>query len=630
MWRIIVFLYIRTHCTVSSLSSPVDVIFSSINLRNVLQWHPANNSPVSTHFTVQYTIYGDRVKGSAEKKVNWRQVWQCTDVARNWCDLTKETWDVDQGYYARVRAVGRKASSTWAMTQRFDPKSDTSFGPPLLSLVIEEHTATIILKGPMRHQPDNHCADISMRTLYPHMTYNISVRNTHRNQTYHFPVESSQYEYRLMDYDTEYCFSAKTRFLSMPVQCLPSEWHCITTPKDPLIGQLQRIVIGIVIPAACICVLMVVGYLLYHYLRGTGTKSPHILKLTSFQPNPLTFPPEKTPLVLISVIDLQTKKPPALTDSSTSDPKRPKQQPLILLPALGYTLQRPRMPSDPDEPEDDSPLDYRSVEWVPETNVGRHGEERGGGEDGNHLDGWKDENESSQISSYHPQNAKLTYASTQTHTQVHNQTHTHREMSTLLQAHTQSQEGSALLSFPVTEIGMEKELEEKRCGKIKGRREEGNKMEKTPLFSAYTAQHFEDRLPSSCNQWDSIPDDYGVLELTTTQQVEEGEEDEEEEDEEEEGTTCVNWDPETRKLVLREAMMELKREEGLDRLMGGEKEEEEEEEEEEEATESKVRLENVFVRQASKEEAELQRGTESKWEVDDIETKWNLVVSMNQ
>ena len=34
-----------------------------------------------------------------------------------------------------------------------------------------------------------------------------------------------------MDYNTEYCFSAKAKFLSMPVQCHSSAWHCITTPQ---------------------------------------------------------------------------------------------------------------------------------------------------------------------------------------------------------------------------------------------------------------------------------------------------------------------------------------------------------------------------------------------------------------
>lgn len=41
---------------------------------------------------------------------------------------------------------------------------------------------------------------------------------------------SGPYKYRLMEYDTEYCFSAQAKFLSMPVQCQSSAWQCITTP----------------------------------------------------------------------------------------------------------------------------------------------------------------------------------------------------------------------------------------------------------------------------------------------------------------------------------------------------------------------------------------------------------------
>ena len=46
----------------------------------------------------------------------------------------------------------------------------------------------------------------------------------------HIPFSSGRYVYRLMDYDTEYCFSARTRFNSMLIECQPSTWHCIKTP----------------------------------------------------------------------------------------------------------------------------------------------------------------------------------------------------------------------------------------------------------------------------------------------------------------------------------------------------------------------------------------------------------------
>lgn len=70
--------------------------------------------------------YGDTIDTGTGRRVNWRPVWHCTETAQSWCDLTEETWDVEQGYHGRVRAVGRKASSKWAVTwRRFDPKSDS-------------------------------------------------------------------------------------------------------------------------------------------------------------------------------------------------------------------------------------------------------------------------------------------------------------------------------------------------------------------------------------------------------------------------------------------------------------------------------------------------------------------------
>lgn len=73
-----------------------------------------------------FLSYGDSVEGSRGRRVHWRAVWHCTEIVRRWCDLTSETWDLEQGYHARVRAVGRRESSKWAMTRRrFDPKSDS-------------------------------------------------------------------------------------------------------------------------------------------------------------------------------------------------------------------------------------------------------------------------------------------------------------------------------------------------------------------------------------------------------------------------------------------------------------------------------------------------------------------------
>lgn len=69
--------------------------------------------------------YGDSVVNSEGKRVFWKVVQRCAEVAQSRCDLSNETWDLEQGYFARVRAENKQASSRWVLTRRFDPKSDS-------------------------------------------------------------------------------------------------------------------------------------------------------------------------------------------------------------------------------------------------------------------------------------------------------------------------------------------------------------------------------------------------------------------------------------------------------------------------------------------------------------------------
>ncbi|KAM7368067.1 hypothetical protein PAMP_014318 [Pampus punctatissimus] len=576
------------HCTVLSFPpSPINVIFTSVNLRNVLKWLPGNGTSDDIHFTVQYAIYGDSVKGSKGRRVHWRAVRHCTQVVRSWCDLTNETWDLEQGYYAKVRAVGMRATSKWALTpRRFDPKLDTTFGPPLVTVEIEDNSAIISLKGPMRYLPNNRTPGVSMATLYPQMTYNLSIHNTHSGQMRHFPMVSSLYKYRLMEYDTEYCFSAKTHFLAMPVHCQSSSWHCITTPQDPVIGQLQRVVVGIVVPFVCMCMLFVVGYLLYHYLTGKGQTSPNILDPPSFHPPPLTFPPENPKVILITVIKDEL---PSVINSALSKHACPNKHQLhVADPPPGYAPRWFQTPPEPEELLDDLSVEYGVVCIAPKTADGGEGEGRDwkhNKEDENNLRGKREvdrEREDSECSG--------------------------------LCVNKNPQTG--LFQIPLN-------LATKWEGGMKGRTErkidegvgEEGKSENIPLL--YASQNIKHMPTFHTDQSHFLSKDYSVLKLASAQ-------------EEEKATICIDWDPETGKLVLPQVEMAFNKEGGLDGLLQGERGREVRVGDEEEVNTMKdeLRLENVFVRQASEEEA--QSGVETAWEADDIMTKWNLVISMDQ
>ncbi|XP_023140763.1 interleukin-20 receptor subunit alpha [Amphiprion ocellaris] len=632
MWKVVVFLNLWIlHCTVSSSPpSPVNVSFSSLNLRNVLHWFPADGTPDHTHFNVEYAIYGDSIKGSKGRRVNWRAVKKCTEIVRTWCDLSNEMCDLEQGYHARVRAVGRKSSSKWTVTRRrFDPKLDTSFGPPLVSVEIENDGLTINLKGPMRYQPNNQTPVVSMATLYPQMTYIVSIRNNQRNQVHHFSVDTGPFKYQLLDYNTEYCFSAESKFLSMPIQCQSSAWQCITTPKDPVVVQMQWVVVGIVVPSLCVCVMVVAAYFLYHYLTGKGQKNPYILNPPSFHPPPLTFPPENLNFILISIIKDDS---PSDACSVASNPACSKPQLCITsaAPPCSYFPQGSETPPLPGEPWDDSSIDYGFISTTPRINVGR----RDKGEEGMKEDDHP-------IGSYAPQ-AKSVHICRQIQVAEVNtpvQVHAWSQVNPIVPEVNRKQEfpglfinknqQNDLFTVPLNlnkEVGREEKMDEEMRARA-DRKKEVDKDENMPLLSGYTTQNIQN-MPHS-DQSALLSDDYGVLRPAAAQYAEE---DDGYDDEEEQGAICVNWDPETRELQL----PEFNGEEGLDRLMlpyAGRQDRMADEDEEAFVMKGELKLENVFVRQASEEDEaqrEVEQGRETGWQVDDILSKWNLTISMDQ
>uniref|UniRef100_A0A3P8WR54 Fibronectin type-III domain-containing protein n=1 Tax=Cynoglossus semilaevis TaxID=244447 RepID=A0A3P8WR54_CYNSE len=532
MWTVLFLLHLAVFsCALpSSPTGPTNVVFSSVNFRNVLQWTAGNGTSRESHFTVQYAIYGDTIQGNKGKRVNWREVQHCTDIPRSWCDLSNETRDEEQGYHARVRTL-----------------DEPTLGPPLLSVEMKANEAIIHMKGPMRYQPDDYMSATSMATVYPRMTYNLTTLihgQTVSIKTYHLPVDSNPYRYSLREHNTKYCFSATARLHFMPVQCQSSVWHCITSPQDPETVHLLKVIVGIVVPTLCLCILAIVVYFLHSYLMGEGQKS-HMLNSTSFYPSPLTFAPENLNLNLILVSVIPDESRPDW-DTTTSDFAFHKKKNASL--SSEYSPQREEDPQEPDA----FPIDYglflnTSVFTVP---------------------------------SYLQQN---------------------------------------------TQVGVKEEIyKEVRVRPNESNdeaAEEGSKDETVALLSAYASQNIRVLPPNHVEQTDLLQNNYGLLSVAS------GMENDDDADEQE-GLQIV-WDSETRRLVFPGIGTEA----GIDDMK--EREEEKEDRvggEEGNAVKGELKLENVFVKQASEEEieGETEGDGEAEWEADDILSKWNLIISMDQ
>ncbi|XP_021467514.2 interleukin-20 receptor subunit alpha isoform X2 [Oncorhynchus mykiss] len=279
-YLLIIYLWTPVVSHGSSVGCPEGVHFNSVNLRNIAKWHPGKDTPNDTHYTVEYAIYGDRMDSGATQ-VRWRVKNQCRDIPQTQCDLSNETTDLDEGYFARVKAVGTNLSSKWAFTEkRFDPKADTTFGPPLVKLVLKENSVTVKLKGPMRWKTGNMTKEYSLLKIYPQMTYNLSVYDNRSNKT----------------------------VLSLPIPWHASEWQCLTTPKDPFYDQLLLMLMGAIVPSViCLFMLILAGCLFYYFVCGNKQKSPPFLEILDVQNPPQTFCPEHT--VTVNVVLVNIAKP---------------------------------------------------------------------------------------------------------------------------------------------------------------------------------------------------------------------------------------------------------------------------------------------------------------------------------
>ncbi|NWS77698.1 I22R1 protein, partial [Crotophaga sulcirostris] len=69
--------------------------FSSTNFENILIWETEADIPAGTVFDVQYKQYGEKV---------WLNKRECQGITQTFCNLTRETENFMEHYYARVRA----------------------------------------------------------------------------------------------------------------------------------------------------------------------------------------------------------------------------------------------------------------------------------------------------------------------------------------------------------------------------------------------------------------------------------------------------------------------------------------------------------------------------------------------
>ncbi|XP_067274534.1 interleukin-20 receptor subunit alpha [Pseudorasbora parva] len=292
-------------CPVSSerLPEPQNVHFSSVNLRNLVKWTPGDGSPNGTIYSVEYAIYGD-AKASGVGQLRWRRVKQCSSITQSQCDVSQETFDQRDEYFARVRAVSAHTQSLWSESAaRFNPLTDTVLGAPLVELHVLQNYINISIKGPFRWRTKKMKKEESLWKIFPDMIYGVSVFNSRRNHTGHMRLVNGSVMYGPVEFSTQICVTAHAESESLPLAYSPSEPLCTHTPKDPFRDQLLAALLGGVLPSAlCVCVLCVLAGFIHCYITDHRQTLPKSARVDGTSAKLQTFQPEMPPTIIVNVI----------------------------------------------------------------------------------------------------------------------------------------------------------------------------------------------------------------------------------------------------------------------------------------------------------------------------------------
>ncbi|XP_041043169.1 interleukin-20 receptor subunit alpha-like isoform X1 [Carcharodon carcharias] len=262
------------------LAAPSNVHFLSINLQNIVHWKLAGEKGCRILSTVQYKVYGEK---------NWKNKKECQNVTRTHCDLSNETADYEEYYYARVRAVSSAGFSDWNKSGRFNPKVETNISSPKITVETGVGSINITLTAPKKWMTNNEARAISLAKAFPDLKYKLSVINRKTNKSLIFLEDGKFKKVDALEHNTTYCVTAQSVEYSFYRISEPSELVCATTPKDPTKQLIKMILLGCVLPVfVFIFLFALMGYFTYKYVCISDQKQPLNL-LLQYRPSKKTF-----------------------------------------------------------------------------------------------------------------------------------------------------------------------------------------------------------------------------------------------------------------------------------------------------------------------------------------------------
>ncbi|KAM6235604.1 interleukin-22 receptor subunit alpha-1 isoform 1-T1 [Spheniscus humboldti] len=173
--------------------------FSSTNFENILTWETEADIPPGTVFDVQYKQYGEK---------SWLNKHECQSITKPFCNLTCETENITEHYYARVRATGQNyCSSNWVRSERFEPRKETIIGAPEVESIPYVRSIKFLIRPPytpLRGEDDHQLTVEDISSKFGAVDYHLTIFNQRTHQKWTKNEHNKEFEVFNLDPDTEY------------------------------------------------------------------------------------------------------------------------------------------------------------------------------------------------------------------------------------------------------------------------------------------------------------------------------------------------------------------------------------------------------------------------------------------
>ncbi|XP_035418164.1 interleukin-22 receptor subunit alpha-1 [Cygnus atratus] len=252
--------------------------FSSTNFENILTWETEADIPPGTVYDVQYKQYGEKA---------WLNKRECQNITQPFCNLTHETENFTEHYYARVRATGQNyCSSNWVRSERFEPRKETVIGAPELEYIPYVRSIKFLIRPPytpLRGEDGHQLTIEDIYSKFGPVDYHLTLFNQRTHQKWIKNEHNKEFEVINLDPDTEY---NGTVYIHLRERSSKSQVFWVKTLADTTWLLYCFVALGF----CAGLVFAAISYVIYKYVKQHSAQpmSLDFRGISSFQPLTLT------------------------------------------------------------------------------------------------------------------------------------------------------------------------------------------------------------------------------------------------------------------------------------------------------------------------------------------------------